>query len=456
MQSARADDGVFSPGLRQLTLGILLAICAFAVEGMGVVPALPTAIAQLHGAALFGWAFSAFMLAWIVGTVAGGTLADARGPRGAMALGLASFSAGLLLAGSAPTMSSFLCGRALQGYGGGAMIASAYVAIARGYADAHRPRMMALCASMWILPALTGPALSGAITQWFGWRWVFLGAVPLVAGSALLVLPPLRPLDMRRAFARSSRILWSLAAAAGASAIIAAPALGTRAASFALAGSGALVLAPALRALLPAGTFVARRGLPAGLLSRGLLSFAFFGTEAFVPRGASELRGAGPIAAGLALSAGALGWISASWLQERLEASHGPAARALRVRIGFLMVCAAIALVAVTLTSSLPLVLVPVAWSIGGAGIGLSYNAGSLICLAEAPEGQEGEVSGQLQLLEALCTAAGTGLGGSLLWALREASFRPQSAHGVVFLLTGSVALLGALLAMRTVVPRRP
>jgi MFS family permease len=456
VQDHRKPVGVFAPGRRLLTVGILLSIASFAIEGMGVVPALPTAVAALHGLELFGWAFSAFMLAWIVGTVAGGVLADARGPRLPMTLGLFGFSAGLLLAGSAHSMLQFLAGRTLQGCGGGAIMAAAYVAIARGYDDTQRARMMALTSSVWIVPALVGPALSGAVTQWFGWRLVFLGAVPLVACSALLVLPPLREFETRSTMARSPRVAWSFAAAVGAGAILASPSASGMTAALVLALAGALLLVRALPALLPAGTLRARRGLPAGVLTRALLSFAFFGTEAFIPRGAGELRGASPTEAGLALSAGALGWIGASWWQAQLEARHGPAARALRLRAGLMLVACAIALVAVTLLSAQPFALLPLAWALGGAGVGLSYSAGGLLCLAAAPSGREGEVTGQLQLAEALCTAAAAGLGGALLWALGRAQFSPRQAHAVVFGTTFTAALLGVMIAGRSATPTAP
>src|SRR6478609_1949456 len=118
------NAGVFGRERRALTVGILLAIGAFAVEGMGVVPALPTAVRELGGLPLFGWSFSAFMLAWLIGTVVAGLLADARGPRLPMLLGLVGFGAGLLCAAAAHGMPQFLAGRALQGTGGGGMLAA--------------------------------------------------------------------------------------------------------------------------------------------------------------------------------------------------------------------------------------------------------------------------------------------------------------------------------------------
>ncbi|HQY65083.1 MAG TPA: MFS transporter, partial [Polyangiaceae bacterium] len=199
----RADDGptfrdgepghgVFGRERRALTFGVLLAVASFAAEGMGVVPALPTVVRELGGMSLFGLAFSTFMLAWLLGTVAAGQLADARGPGQAMAAGLSGFGAGLLLAAAARGMPLFLAGRALQGAGGGAMLAAAYVAVARGYPDALRARMMALTSSAWIVPAVCGPALSGYVVQRASWRLVFVGVVPLLVVTALVVLPPMR------------------------------------------------------------------------------------------------------------------------------------------------------------------------------------------------------------------------------------------------------------------------
>src|SRR5262249_50267911 len=159
------EPGVFSRERRGLTLGILLAMTAVAADGMGVVPALPSAVRALGGLPLFGWAFGAFMLASLVGTIAAGQIGDARRPHRPMALGLSTFGAGLILAALAEGMAQLLAGRALQGLGSGAMMTAAYVAIARGYPDALRARITAITASVWILPALVGPAISGAVTE---------------------------------------------------------------------------------------------------------------------------------------------------------------------------------------------------------------------------------------------------------------------------------------------------
>jgi MFS family permease len=404
------------------------------------------------------------MLAWIVGTVVAGQQADARGPLKPMAVGLSGFAAGLLLAAAAHGMGLFLVGRVLQGLGGGAMISSTYVAIARGYPDSLRARMMALISSVWILPALVGPSLSGLLAERLSWRVVFAGILPLAVVTAALVLPPLRRLSLDPpAEAQSSeRALLALRLALGTALCLVAPSLGMRGRSLELlAGAvGLVLLLPALRRLLPPGTFLARRGLPMGMATRALLAYCFFGSEAFIPLAAGELRGATPAQAGLALSAGALGWTAASWLQNWLEGAgrNSTAERTLRVRVGLVVLSLSVALAAAVLCSRLPLSLVPLAWLLAGAGVGFSYTNGVLLCIAAAPLEEQGQVAGQLQLAEALATSASTGLGGLLLELLKQHGRPPAQAQAWVFALTLSAGLLGAALAGRLApaAPARP
>ena len=71
---------------------------------------------------------------------------------------------------------------------------------------------------------------------------------------------------------------------------------------------------PVLRRLLPAGTLRARRGLPATIPAAGLLTFAFFGADAYVTLTVTTVRHDSPALAGvvvtgstLALDGGRLG-----------------------------------------------------------------------------------------------------------------------------------------------------
>ena len=65
------------------------------------------------------------------------------------------------------------------------MPAVAYASIGRGVHGPLRARMMAVLSTAWVVPGLAGPALSAEVAHLFGWRWVFLGLLPLVAIAGL-------------------------------------------------------------------------------------------------------------------------------------------------------------------------------------------------------------------------------------------------------------------------------
>src|SRR5207248_11221286 len=124
----------------------------------------------------------------LVGAIGGGELADRRSPARAGQLALAVFAVGLLVAGSAPGWPMLLVGRALQGLGAGGLGTLAYLAVARGYPEPLRPRLLALLSTAWVLPALIGPAVAGVVAEHATWRLVFLGIVaPVAAGAVFLV-----------------------------------------------------------------------------------------------------------------------------------------------------------------------------------------------------------------------------------------------------------------------------
>src|SRR5690606_16944860 len=65
-----ADDdvgGLWDPDRRALTIGLLLTITLVATEALAVATVMPEVRADLGGYALYGWVFSGFFLASIVG-----------------------------------------------------------------------------------------------------------------------------------------------------------------------------------------------------------------------------------------------------------------------------------------------------------------------------------------------------------------------------------------------------
>ena len=433
--------------MRTLTIGLLLTVSMAAFEALAVATTMPVTVAEIGGLGYYGWAFSAFMLAEIIGISVAGAAADAGGLARPFAFGIVLFSVGLLAAGLAPSMPFVVGARVLQGLGAGAISALSYVAVARGYANEEQPRMLAMLSTAWVAPGLIGPAIAGAVADHFGWRWVFLGLAPMMVLGGGLTVPPLRrfapPPDAKPGDARIGAAVGLAAASAMALAAVSLPSVWH---SLPLLGVAAFVGLPNLRRLTPPGTLVARPGLPAAVAVMALLSAAFFGVEVFVPLALTEVRGQSSAIAGTALTASTVTWTLGAWLQARL-APRG--SRRVLVFAGLAILAVGIGTTACVLLPGVWPLLACVTWGLGGLGMGLGYSTTSLVVLESAPAGQEGEASAALQLANVLGTAVGTGLGGAVLAQLRAAGGSPSFAIAVTDGVAVAMALAGMAAALR-------
>jgi len=450
----RPGDGVWAPQHRSLTTGLVLTTTFVAVEALAVLTIMPRVARDLGGVDLYGWVFSAFMLASLVGAVAAGRAADRVGPARPFLAGLLFFGAGLAVAGLAQSMTMLVLGRCLQGLGAGAEPAIGYVAIGRAMSERVRPRMMAILSTAWVLPGLFGPLLSAEVTRAFGWRVVFLGLIPLVAVAGAVAVPPLvrlgRPVPGEAAAESAPRdehtLRDSLRTALGAALVLEALASGSVALALALGVLGVAVGVPALRRLLPVGTLAARRGLPATILSRGLLTFAFFGADAYVTLAFTTVLHHSTTTTGVFITLPTLTWTAGSWIQAHLSRTRQ--GRAL-VRTGFMLVLGGIAGMALSLRPDVPVWVPFVAWSASGLGMGLAYAPTSLLMLSEVSEERTGWGSASLNLADVLGTALGTGLGGGALVLAANQGWPLSAGVSVAFALAAAGAVMGLALTGR-------
>jgi MFS family permease len=443
--------GLWAPQTRGLTAGLVLSITFVASEALAVVTVMPLVARDLGGLRLYGWVFSAFMLGSVVGIVAAGREADRRGPAIPFVAGLVLFGAGLAVAGLAPSMEVLVAGRVLQGLGAGAVPSVAYAAIGRSFPGPLQARMMAVLSTAWVVPGLAGPAVAAEVAHVFGWRWVFLGLLPVVAVAGAIAVPALVRLGPPGAGpVQEHQLIHGIVVAAGATMILAGltliagsgstAAAGTAAAGAALIVAGVAAGLPSLRRLVPAGTLTARPGLPATILSRGLLTFAFFGADAYVTLEITAVRHRSPLLAGIAVTGATLGWTAGAWVQARLsETWQGRRF----VRTGLVIVLAGIAGMVLVLQPSVPVAVGLAAWTVAGLGMGLAYAPLSLMMLRRAPPGREGRASASLNLADVLGTALGIGVGGAAVAAGAgrnlplgiAAAFAASAAVGVVALM---------------------
>ncbi|MGZ4602317.1 MAG: MFS transporter [Kineosporiaceae bacterium] len=452
--TTRTDTGaaprLLSPRYRVDTISIITVVTLIAFEALAVATAMPVAASALHGVRSYGLAFASFFATQLLGVVAAGGWTDASGPRGPVLGGLGLFAAGLLVAGTAPTFPVLLLGRALTGLGGGLLVVSLYVVVAQVYPQDLQPRVFGAISTAWVLPSIVGPAIAGWLATHWSWRAVFLVVLPL----AVLLVPVLAQQLRSRApddppttaaTGARGRLLRGIGLAAGALALQAGIDTGVPT-GIAPAVAGALLVCTALPGLVPPGTLRLRRGLPALVAVRGFFTGSFAGAEAFVPLMLVEHRGITPALAGAALTCGSLGWTGGSWLQGttwfRIE-------RTAMLTLGAIVLGVGVLLLAVTPLGAVPVLLVPAAWIVAAAGMGLGMSSMSVLTLRLSPPGEEGRSSSGLQVGDALGSLLGIALAGTLFSALHTPRFPDAGTYSVVWLVMGAVGLLAAAASQR-------
>jgi MFS family permease len=441
-----AAGGIWAPARRLLTIGLVLAVTFVAFEALAIATILPVVGHHLGDLRLYGWVFSAFLLASLIGIVLAGTLADRVSLARPMLGGLALFALGLVVGGTAPDMAVLVVGRAVQGLGAGVVPAVAYVAISRCYPEESRPRMFAVLSTAWVVPGLIGPGIAALVAAAFGWRWVFLGLLPLVIVAGMLVVLALRHVPPPASPGTATMpYLAVLGVVAGAGTALASLTSGVVAVVVVGGIGGGLLLAVSLRRLFSPRHLSLRPGLAATVLSRSLLTCSFFAGDAYVPYAIVTVRHAPTALAALALTAATLTWTAGSWVQARCIARYGP--RRL-VRPGECLVAIGLGMMCVVLLPSVPPGLAVAAWGVAGAGIGTAYAPLSVTTLDRAAAGEEGRATSALQLCDVLGQALGIGVAGAIV-AAAAAGIGHGPGVALAFSFGIVVALIGVIVGAR-------
>ena len=447
-----AADSLWSPGRRALTIGLVLNVTIVASEALAVGTILPIVAGDLGGIDLYGWVFSGFFLGNLLGIVVAGMLIDRGGLARPVLVGIGLFSVGLLIGGLAPTMAILVAGRVIQGFGAGAIPAVAYVSIGRAMPEHLRPRMFATLSTAWILPGVIGPVVASAVAAWFHWRLVFLGLLPFIAVAAWLTLPAIRAVapapaaESERARARHRTRLPLAVLLTGGAGLIVAGLSRLGPVPIAEIALGLVLGVPAFVRLTPRGTIVAATGLPAAILLRGFLTFAFFSADAYVPLAIQDWRGGTALLSGLAYMAATLTWTGGSWVNAHRIGRLGPGRF---LRVGFVVLTLGVLAFMTIFVRDVPVWLAVPVWGLAGFGMGLAYSTPSLIVLREAPAGDQGSATAALQLSDVLGTSLGTGIGGALI-ALGSPAGR-TGVEGLIatFVLAAVVGVVGLVLTGR-------
>ncbi len=435
--------GIMSGTYLWITIGACALVFLGAFESLAVTTVMPVVSDDLGGERLYALAFAGPLATGVIGMVAAGNWSDRRGPIVPLYSAVTAFVIGLLIAGLAPSMEVLVAGRFVQGLGSGAMMVALYVVVARVYAQDKHPAIFAAFAAAWVVPSLVGPTIAAVVTDLTSWHWVFLGVVVLTLVALLMVVPALRGEtgsgDASVPWA-VGRLGWSVLAAV---AVLALNLVGDVPGVGPVLAIGAVIIALiAVRPLVPRGTLLARRGLPAVILVRGLMAGAFFGTQVYVPYLLTDAYALTPTLAGLALTGGALAWSTASTVQGRMGARLS---NVTALRVGTALVLIGIALVLATSAFRWDALVIAAAWVVAGSGMGLMSPRSSVLTLSLSTPANQGFNSAAMTVADSFGSAMVLAITGTLFAALATTA-DPFTA---VFALAGVIAAVAVVLAPR-------
>lgn len=190
---APAVAGVRRPSTPAVLAGALVALFTGSLTNTIIGIALPTIAGELGGQDRAAWVAAAALLTMAAATPVWGKLADRRGPRPVLLAAIALFVVASLAAGLAPSMGWLIAGRAVQGAASGGILACANALVAVLVPARERGRYTGWFGLSFGTASVAGPLLGGLLVGpgGPGWRWCFLGVVPVtIAAAALVRLAP--------------------------------------------------------------------------------------------------------------------------------------------------------------------------------------------------------------------------------------------------------------------------
>lgn len=418
MEIGERKSGILDPRYRALTIGIILAVTTVAFEGLAITTVAPKLAQHFNGIHLYGWIFSSFMLSQILGTMIIGQQIGKIGVFRSFSLSIVIFVIGILLAATSMNMLMLIGGRALQGFGAGAIITCVYYSITLSYPDALRTKILGAFSGAYILPALIGPYFAGLLAEYVSWRFVFWIVLPLIGFAVLLILPSFRKLqaNINSVNKNIRKEVYALLLTIGTGLLLTGMGFVSNWRGIVLLLIGAVIMTPPLIKLLPKGTLSGKKGLPATIVSRGLYVACYVATESYIVLALTEVKGFSADLAGLIVAAGALSWSTAAWLQSKLDDRDRGYGRKKRIimGVGLMILGVSLVITAVWLDTG-GIVFALISQIFTGFGIGLANPTNGAIALQHARVGEEGEISSHLQFVDAFFPALSIGIGGALI-----------------------------------------
>ncbi|WP_156761534.1 MFS transporter [Microbacterium karelineae] len=159
--------------LRILVASLLAVSFLGALDHTIVSTSLATIAGEVGALEAMSWVVVGYTLAATVLLPVIGALGDALGPRRVFLVSLALFVVASLACGFAQDMVQLVAARVVQGTSSAGLQLMSQTIVAHVTTPRERPRQLAVIGAAFPVAILVGPLLGGAITEYWGWPWVF-------------------------------------------------------------------------------------------------------------------------------------------------------------------------------------------------------------------------------------------------------------------------------------------
>ena len=172
----------------------MLAMLLSALDQTIIATAMPTIGRELGDLDHLPWVVTSYLLASTAVTPLYGKFSDMHGRRVTLLIGITIFILGSVACALAPTMLALIVARAIQGLGGGGLIALAQTIVADMVTPRERGRYQVYFGAVFATASLAGPVLGGFIAQNLHWSMIFWINLPLGLLAFLLTNARLKKL----------------------------------------------------------------------------------------------------------------------------------------------------------------------------------------------------------------------------------------------------------------------